>query len=114
MRQTRGVHADAGSSSAFSAHATHGLANGSVDGWVVQPLQEAIQRSEIGHAGVSERLLQFAMFAEPHFGFAKSPVFVAHQTKDRQQLGLCELVFAENSCGNAGAPPWPLGTGAFE
>jgi hypothetical protein len=100
LRQAGGVHADAGSPSAFSASAaqpTHRLADRLIDGLVVQTLQEAIQRSEIGHAGQSERLPQFAMFAEPHLGFAKGPVFVAHQAKNGQQLGLRELVLAETA-----------------
>lgn len=74
LRQTRRVHAHAGSSPTFSAsptQAAHGLADRLIDGLVVQPLQETIQRSEIGHTGESQRLTQFAMFAEPHFGFAK-------------------------------------------
>src|SRR5487761_352024 len=33
----------------------------------------------------------------PHLGFAKSPVLVAHQTQDDQQLRLRELVLAEAS-----------------
>src|SRR5579875_988498 len=73
----------------------YGLAHRAVDGLVVQTLQEAIQRSEIGHAGQSERLPQFAMFAEPHLGLAKGPVLVTHQAEDRQQLRLVEQVFAE-------------------
>jgi len=100
LRQPRRVHADTGSPSAFSARAAqapHCLADRLVDGLLVQPPQETIQRSEIGHAGESERLTQFAMFAEPHLGFAKGPVLVAQETEDRQQLGLRELVFAETA-----------------
>ncbi|HEV2298285.1 MAG TPA: hypothetical protein VGR72_07195 [Candidatus Acidoferrales bacterium] len=40
-------------------------------------------------------LTQFAMFAEPHLGFAKRAVLIAHETKNRQQLRLRELVLAE-------------------
>jgi hypothetical protein len=35
------------------------------------------------------------MFAEPHLGLAKGPVFVAHQAQNGQQLRLRKLVFAE-------------------
>src|ERR1700674_584016 len=52
---------------------------------------------EIGHTPQPQRLAQFAMFAQPHFGFAKSPVFVAHQAKNGQQLRLIELVLAESA-----------------
>jgi hypothetical protein len=37
------------------------------------------------------------MFAQPHFGFAKGPIFVAHQAKNGQQLRLIELVLAETA-----------------
>jgi len=90
----------AGSSPAFAASAaqpTHRLADRLVDDWIVQALQETIQSREIGHAGESERPAQFAVFAEPHLGFAKGPVLVAHQTKNRQQLGLGKLVLAETA-----------------
>jgi hypothetical protein len=100
LRQTGGVHTDAGSSPASSASAaqpTHGLADRLVDRGIVQPLQETIQGREVGHAGESEYLTQFPMFAEPHLGFAKGPILVTHQTADRQQLGLRELVFAETA-----------------
>jgi hypothetical protein len=100
LRQTRRVHADTGSSLAFpgsAPQAAHGFADRPIDGLVVQAFQKAIQSREIGHARQSERLTQFAMFAQPNFGFAKGPVFLAHQTKDRQELRLCELVFAETA-----------------
>lgn len=100
LRQTRRADADAGSSSAFSVNSTqapHRLANRAVDGLVVQTLQETIQRGEIGHAGEPEHLTQFAMFAEPHFGFAKSPIFVAHLAENGQQLGLRRLMFAQTA-----------------
>jgi hypothetical protein len=100
FRQTRGVHADASFAPAFPARAvqpTHRLANRPIDGLIIQPLQETIQRSEVGHTGQAERLTLFSMFAEPHLGFAKSPVLVAHQTQNRQRLGLCELVLAETA-----------------
>jgi hypothetical protein len=37
------------------------------------------------------------MLAQPHFGLAKGPVLVAHQTENGQQLRLIELVFAESA-----------------
>jgi len=84
----------------FSARATqpaHRLADRAVDGHIVQTLQKAIQRREVRHAPQPQRLAQLAMFAQPHFGFAKGPVFVAHQEKSGQQLRLIELVLAESA-----------------
>jgi hypothetical protein len=37
------------------------------------------------------------MLAQPHFGFAKGPVLLAHQAENRQQLRLIELVLAESA-----------------
>jgi hypothetical protein len=37
------------------------------------------------------------VLAQTHLGFAKGPVLVPHQTEDRQQLRLGELVFAETA-----------------
>jgi hypothetical protein len=37
------------------------------------------------------------MLAQPHFGFAKGPVFLAHQAQNSQQLRLIELVLAESA-----------------
>jgi hypothetical protein len=37
------------------------------------------------------------MLAQPHFGFAKGPVLVAHQTENGQQLRLVEWVLAETA-----------------
>jgi hypothetical protein len=42
-------------------------------------------------------LAPFALFAQPHFGFAKGPVLVAHQAKNGQQLRLIELLLAESA-----------------
>jgi hypothetical protein len=49
------------------------------------------------HAPQAQRLAQLAMLAQPHFGLAKGPVLVAHQTENGQQLRLVELVFAESA-----------------
>src|SRR5713226_9255116 len=68
-----------------------------MDGLVVQALQEAIQSRKVGHAPEPQRQAQFVVFAQTHFGFAKGPVFVAHQTEDSQQLRLGELVLAETA-----------------
>jgi hypothetical protein len=62
--------------------------NGAVDDLIVQTLQETVQSREIRHAGKPKALTQFAMFAEPHLGFAKGPVFVTHQAKNGEQLRL--------------------------
>jgi hypothetical protein len=54
-----------------TAQPAYHFPNGTVDGLIVETLQEAVQRREIGHAGKPKALTQFAMFAEPHLGFAK-------------------------------------------
>jgi len=98
--QARGIDRDAGSSPAFlvcPAQPAHRFAHGVIDGHIVQTLQKAIQGREVGHAPQPQRLAQFAMLAQPHFGFAKGPVFVAHQAENGQQLGLVELVLAETA-----------------
>src|SRR6516165_5406632 len=98
LRQTRGVHRDARplpSSAQRTAQPAYCFPNGTVDGLIVEALQETVQRREIGHTDKPKALTQFAMFAEPHLGLAKGPVFVAHQAKNGQQLRLRELVFAE-------------------
>jgi hypothetical protein len=59
-------------SPARPAQPTHSLTYGSIDGHIVQTLQEAIQGCEVGHAGQPQRLTEFAMLAEPHFGLARS------------------------------------------
>jgi hypothetical protein len=100
LRQARRVDRHAGSPPSFFARAVQParrLADRAVDGLVVQTLQKAIQRREVRHARQSQRLAQFAMFAQPHFGFAKGPVFVAHQAKNGQQLRLIEWVLAETA-----------------
>src|SRR6266478_3340481 len=43
----------------------------------------------------SQHLTQFAMPDQLHHGFAKRPVFVAHQAEDGRQRRLRELVLAE-------------------
>jgi hypothetical protein len=100
LRQARRIDRYAGAPPSFFVRATqpaHRLTDRAVDGHIVQTLQKAIQSREIGHTPQPQRLAQFAMFAQPHFGFAKSPVFVAHQAKNGQQLRLIELVLAESA-----------------
>jgi hypothetical protein len=100
LSQARRIDRHAGSPPCFSARAAqpaHRLADRTVDGYVVQPLEEAIQSREVRHARQSQRLAQLAVFAQPHFGFAKGPVFVTHQAENGQQLRLVELVLAETA-----------------
>jgi hypothetical protein len=100
LRQARRIDRHASPPSSFSVRAAqpaHRLSDRPIDGYVVQTLQKAIQSREVGHASESQRLAQFAMLAQPHFGFAKGPVFVAHQAKNGQQLRLIELVLAETT-----------------
>jgi hypothetical protein len=44
-----------------------------------------------------QHLAQLAVFAQPHFGFAKGAILITHQAKDRQQLRPCELAVAETT-----------------
>jgi hypothetical protein len=100
LRQARRIDRYAGAPPSFSARATqpaHPLADRAVDGPIVQTLQKTIQGREVGPAPQPQRLAQLAMLAQPHFGFAKGPVFVAHQAKNGQQLRLIELVLAESA-----------------
>ena len=100
LRQTRCVHGYASPLPAplsRTAQPAHRLADRPIDGLVVQTLQETIQSGEVGHARQPQRLAQFAVFAQTHFGFAKGPVLVAHQAQNSQQLRLRELVFAETT-----------------
>src|SRR6202165_589107 len=100
LRQARRIDRYAGSPPSFSARAAqlaHRLADRAIDSYFVQTLQEAIQSREVGHAHQPQRLAQFAVLAQPHFGFAKGPVLVTHQTTDRQQLRLRELALAESA-----------------
>jgi hypothetical protein len=100
LRQARGIDRHAGAPPSFSARAAqpaHRLADRPIDRYIVQTLQKAIQSREIGHAPQAQRLAQLAVFAQPHLGFAKGPIFVAHQAKNGQQLRLIELVLAETA-----------------
>ena len=94
LRQTAGVHGDA-STLPFLAQRTaqpaHGFAHRTVDGLVVETLQETVQCREVGHTSQPQHLAQFAMLAQTHLGFAKGPVFVTHQAENGQQLRLGEL-----------------------
>jgi hypothetical protein len=98
LRLARRIDYHASASPSFSAHPAqpaHGLTNRPTDHLVVEALEEAIQHREIGHAGKPQNLTQFAMFPQTDLGLAKGPILLAHQTENRQQLRLRELVFAE-------------------
>src|SRR5579859_4298332 len=59
---------------------------------------QAIERfCLVGDTGKTQRLAQFAMFAQPNLGLPNGPVFVTHQTENRQQLGLFEPALAETT-----------------
>jgi len=100
LRQARRIDRHASPPAASALHAAepaHRLADRPVDGYLVQALQKAIQSGEVRRASQPQRLAQFAMLAQPHFGFAKGPVFLTHQAKNGQQLRLIELVLAETA-----------------
>jgi hypothetical protein len=81
--------------SALVAQLGHRHADRAVEDLVVQTLQKATQSREIEYAHQSQVLAQLAMFGQPHLGFAKNPILVAHHTEDGQQLRPRELVLAE-------------------
>jgi hypothetical protein len=100
LRQAGCVDGHAGLPPVFPARPaqpTHRLAYRSVDGHIIQTLQETIQRREVGHAGQPQRLTKLAMLAQPNFGLAKGPVLVTHQTENRKQLRLVEQALAETA-----------------
>src|SRR5712692_7005309 len=80
-----------------AAQSAHRFSQHVLNGVVRQPPQEAIHGGVVRHARQSQHGAQLAMLAQTHFGLTKGPVRVAHQTKDRQQLRLGELVFAETT-----------------
>ena len=77
-----------------------------VDGLAFEALEKTVLRREVGHTRQSQRVTQFVVLAQAHLGFAKSPVLVAHQTEDGQQLRLSELVLAE-ACSIGGSTARP-------
>src|SRR6266850_8228514 len=78
-----------------STQPTHRFVQSAIDGVVLQPPQKTIQRGVVGHRWQLQYGAQLVVLAQAYFGFAKSPVFVAHQAQHRQQLRLGELMFAE-------------------
>src|SRR5216684_3488714 len=78
-----------------SPQPTHGFLQSAIDGVVLQPSQKTIQRGVVGHRLQFQCGAQFLVLLQAYFGFAKSPVFKAHQAQHRQQLWLGELMFAE-------------------
>jgi hypothetical protein len=99
-----------------TTHPAHRFADGPLDGLAFETFEKTVQRREVGHTRQSQRLTQFPMLAQPHLGFAKSPVLEAHQTKDGQQLRLPELVLAEtSSIGGEHRPTYfPGGAGKYQ
>ena len=75
----------------------HRLSYPARDGVVVQTPQEAVQSRVVRHAPQWQDLAQLAVLAETHLDFAKSPVLLAHQAENGQQLRLGEWVFAETT-----------------
>jgi len=75
----------------------HRLSYPARDGVVVPSPQEAVQSRVVRYAPQWQDLAQLAVLAETHLGFAKSPVRLAHQAENGQQLRLGEWVFAETT-----------------
>ena len=99
LRQARGIDDQVGFPPGFHARPAqpaHRFAYRSVDGCIVQALQETIPGSEVGHAGMSQRLMEFAMFAQPHLGFAKFQPSYASNTES-SAVGLVERALAETA-----------------
>src|ERR1700691_119370 len=70
-------------------------ANGRAQRRLIDPMQEPIERRVVGHGPQPEGAPEFAMLAQSHLGLAEGPVLVAHHTKQREQLGLRELMLRE-------------------
>src|SRR6266851_4510775 len=97
-RQSRAIHGGRNSpATSAPTPPPHRFSQPAIDSVVVQPSQEAKQRGVVRHGLQLQNFPQVAMLSQTYFGFAKGPVFVAHQTKDGQQLWLRELVFAETA-----------------
>src|SRR6266404_3177090 len=73
----------------------HGFLQSAIDVVVLQPPQKTIQRGVVGHRWQLQYGAQLVVLAQAHLGFAKGPVFVAHQAQHRQQLRLGKLMFTE-------------------
>jgi hypothetical protein len=89
LRQTGGVHCDASPPPLLAQRTAQPVcrfAGRAVDGLVVETLQEAVQRREVGYADKPQHLAQVAMLAQTYLGFTKGPIFVTHQAKNGQQL----------------------------
>lgn len=54
-----------------------------------------MQRGVVGHRLQLQCGAQLLVLSQAYFGFAKGPVFVAHQAQHRQQLRLGERVLTE-------------------
>jgi hypothetical protein len=90
----------------------HRLSYPARDGVVVQSPQEAVQSRVVRYAPQWQDLAQLAVLAETHLGFAKSPVRLAHQAENGQQLRLGEWVFAETTAlGRQNTPGYIAGQG---
>src|SRR5712664_63944 len=93
--EPRTVDGGRNGSASASPQPTHGFLQSAIDGVVLQPSQKTIQRGVVGHRLQFQCGAQFLVLLQAYFGFAKSPVFKAHQAQHRQQLWLGELMFAE-------------------
>jgi hypothetical protein len=87
----------ASATSRTAAQSAHGFSQHGVHGVVRQSTQESIHGGVVRHAQQSQHHTQLAMLAQPHFSFSESPVGIAHQTENGQQLRLRELVFAKTT-----------------
>src|ERR1700693_3795667 len=72
----------------FSEHVVHGV--------VRQSTQESLHGGGQARSTVAAGT-PLARLAQPHFGFSESPVGIAHQTENGQQLRLREWVFAKTT-----------------
>jgi hypothetical protein len=93
--ESRAVHGYGNGAAPASSQAAHGFAQPAVHGVVLQSPQKTIQRGAVGHGWQLQYGAQLLVLTQAGLGFAKGPVFVAHQTKHGQQLRLGELMFAE-------------------
>src|SRR5258708_40031127 len=72
----------------------HGFLQSAIDGVVLQTPQKTIQRGVVGYRWQVQYGAQLLVLSQAYLGFAKGPVFAAHQAQHRQQLRLGEMMFA--------------------
>ena len=95
LRQTGCIHGYRGATSPPPGHPAHSFVHNPGHVVHIQASEEAVQRGVVRNRLQPQGAPQLNVFAEPHLGFAKGPVLVAHQAEHSQQLRLREGPLAE-------------------